>query len=136
MKEHGFLYAAYVFIFGEVLTLAVTLLLHWDLIGAGDVVSFLKWLGMSSIESVSNKSVHVFGIELSGRLAMNYGIANVLLIPCFPAELAFCLYTLPMLKRVLGKIPFGRRRQPLTVPKAPQAEAAAAATPTPSLPTK
>lgn len=135
-RERGLAFALYLFIFGEAVTLFVTYLLHFDILGSGDVVAWLNWAGLDKLVDLNKyagKHVTLFGFELSVRLLTNYGIANVAVIPVFPLEIAFCAYTLPYLITAARALKFWKGRG-TKIPKAPQAEAAASANVSAQLP--
>jgi hypothetical protein len=136
-REKGIGYAIYLYVFGEAISILVTYLLHYDVLGAGDVMSWLNWIGLGSwvdIDKAGSKHTTIFGYEVSVRLLTNYGIANVVGIPLFPLEVAFCAFTFPLVVRTARRLKFWKSAS--NIPKAPQAAGAAASASPQQLPTK
>lgn len=130
-REKGLGYALYLYVFGEAISILITYLLHFDILGAGDVLAWLNWMGLGSLVDLDNagsKHTTIFGYEVSVRLLTNYGIANVFGIPLFPLEVAFCAVTYPYALNAVRRLKFWKSR-PSKIPKAPQATGAAAASP-------
>lgn len=123
VREKGLPFAAYVYILGELCTLFITYLLHCDIIGAGDAVEWLKWIGLErlvDLDRQAGRHVHIFGYEVSARLGANYFIASIIAIPIFPVQLAFCSYTLPAVMAACRALKIWKRKS-IQVPKAPAA---------------
>lgn len=126
LRGRGVAFTLYFYFVAEVLALFFTYLLHMDILGAGDVVAWLDWIGISKwfdIDRYAGKHVTIFGYTLSARLLLNYGIASTMLVPATPLELAFCAYTLPWVLRVTAPLKFWKKTSSL--PKAPPAAPAA-----------
>lgn len=134
-REKGIGYAIYLYVFGEAISILITYLLHYDILGAGDVMSWLSYIGLGSwvdIDKAGSKHTTIFGYEVSVRLLTNYGIANVVGIPLFPLEVAFCAFTFPFVLRATRRLKFWKSAN--NIPKAPQASGAAASASTQQLP--
>lgn len=106
VRTFGLPLAVYYLLFNETLVVLITYLLHTEAIGAGDIVSFLEYIGLESFVDVrgfSESSRTVLGFEVSGRLVMNFGIATAFMSLWTPIQLPFCVATLPTLMRWLGR---------------------------------
>ena len=106
IRTYGAPLAVYYLLFNECLVVFITYLLHTEAIGVGDIVSFLEYLGLESyvdVRGFSESSKTVMGVEVSGRLLMNFGIATAFMSLWTPVQLPFCIATLPIILRWCGR---------------------------------
>lgn len=106
IRTYGAPLAVYYLLFNECLVVFITYLLHTGTIDVGDIVSLLEYLGLENYVNVrgfSESSKTVMGIEVSGRLLMNFGIATAFMSLWTPLQLPFCIATLPTILRWCGR---------------------------------
>lgn len=106
VTHYGLPLAVYLFVFDEMICLAITCALQYDLLGAGDTASLLAYVGgnLLDVNGLMGHSVDWGPIHISARLATNYAVASVLSGATFPLQLPFCVATLPVLRNVVRKV--------------------------------
>eukprot|EP00759_Apiculatamorpha_spiralis_P009524 PhF_6_TR16572/c0_g1_i1/m.25259 len=111
IKEYGLPLAVYYLALNETCVIGITCGLHYGYFGGADVISTLNKIGLASyidLNKLSSSSMTIGPIEISARLMSNFGLATAFMSLWTPLQIPFCIATLPMLKRLLG-----RKRNPL-----------------------
>jgi len=124
IRERGVPFAIYWYVFVEAVTIVLAIGFQYNIIGTGDLVAWLKYVGLGSyvdIERHAGRHATILGYEVSARMAMNYCVASACVAICTPLTMGFCAYTLPGVMTVCRAIkPWGRTSKP-SIPKAPAA---------------
>lgn len=108
VKQYGLPLAAYYFCFNEACVLVITYLLHTEKLGCSDIISLLEYLGVDKyvdVRSHSSASTTLMGIEVSGKLLMNFGVATAFMSLWTPLQIPFCIATLPSVMRLFRRAP-------------------------------
>eukprot|EP00672_Neobodo_designis_P018844 CAMPEP_0174847526 /NCGR_PEP_ID=MMETSP1114-20130205/12964_1 /TAXON_ID=312471 /ORGANISM="Neobodo designis, Strain CCAP 1951/1" /LENGTH=256 /DNA_ID=CAMNT_0016081807 /DNA_START=41 /DNA_END=811 /DNA_ORIENTATION=+ len=106
-RKHGVPFAVYYIGLTETLAVGLTLLLHYDLLGKGDITSVLKFLGIDGwldVDGTMNRKKHFGPITISARLVTNFAFAKACIALLAPLKLPFCVATLPYVMRLMHRI--------------------------------
>lgn len=111
VRQYGFPLAVYYLCLNEACVLLITYLLHYEILGTGDIVCLLERVGLESyvdVRGFGETSKSVLGLfDISGRLVMNFGIATAFMSLWTPVQLPFCVATIPTILRWMGRSPKG-----------------------------
>jgi len=119
VKKYGLPLSIYFWVLSDVIAFVITALLYFDVLGSGDMVTLLKRLGLDSWVNIEEKMTQSYAlgpISLSGKLLANYAVGETIVTVLTPPILAFCIATLPALKRRMPVVNFSRFRKSTVTP--------------------
>ena len=106
-RKHGVPFAIYYITLTESLVVGFTFLLHYDLLGKGDITSVLKLVGLDGwldVDGTMNKKKEFGPFTVSARLVTNFAFAKACIALLAPLKLPFCVATLPYVMRLVQRL--------------------------------